>query len=46
MFSALRDAILDGVTLKNTFQRLLVQAETNANTSCGVRTLLPDCHQL
>lgn len=38
MSSALRDAVPDGVSLKDTFQRLLLQAEADASTSCGVCT--------
>ena len=36
MHSALRDAVPDGVSSKHAFQRLFVQAETNASTSRGV----------
>ena len=38
MHLALRDAVPDGVSLKHTFQRLLVQAETTASTIRGVCT--------
>lgn len=38
MRSALRDAVTDGVSLKHTFQRLPVQAETIASAIHGVYT--------